>query len=191
MTVVDHHSAEELQTLFQREREARLAKRIWIVWQARLGQTAPEIAQGIGMSRRAVQEWVRRYNTDGLAGLQTRSGQGREPLLSEEERQAVAKRLEEGPQAGDVCSLRGLDFQRFLEDQFGKLLSLSTVYGLLHDLGFEWLVPRSKHRKSDPEAVAAFQKKFPKNWLAFRPSIPIDKSSSSFRMSAASASKER
>ena len=26
MTVVDHHWAEELQTLFQREREARLAK---------------------------------------------------------------------------------------------------------------------------------------------------------------------
>ncbi len=158
---------------------------------ARLGYTTPEIAQGIGLSRRAVQEWVRRYNTDGLAGLQTRSGQGRDPLLSEEERQAVAKRLEDGPQAGDVCSLRGLDFQKFLEDQFGKLLSLSTVYGLLHELGYEWLVPRSKHRKSDPEAVAAFQKKSPQNWLAFRPSIPIDKSSPSFRMNAASVSKER
>jgi transposase len=191
MTIVEHHSAEELQTLFQREREARLAKRIWIVWQARRGHTAPEIAQGIGMSRRAVQEWVRRYNTEGLDGLQTRSGQGRDPLLSEEERQAVAKRLEEGPQAGDVCSLRGLDFQKFLEDQFGKLLSLSAVYGLLHDLGYEWLVPRSKHRKSDPEAVAAFQKKSPKNWHAFRPSIPIGKSSPSFRMNAASVSKER
>jgi transposase len=158
MTVVEHHSVEDLQTLFQREREARSAKRIWIVWQARLGHTAPEIAQGIGMSRRAVQEWVRRYNRDGLDGLPTRSGQGREPLLSQEERQAVAQRLEEGPQAGDVCSLRGLDFQKFLEDQFGKLLSLSAVYGLLHDLGDEWLVPRSKHRKSDPDAVAAFQK---------------------------------
>ncbi len=101
MTVVEHHSVEELQTFFQREREARLAKRIWIVWQARLRHTAPEIAKGIGMSRRAVQEWTRRYNTGGLAGLQTRSGQGRDPLLSEEERQAVAKRLEDGPQAGD------------------------------------------------------------------------------------------
>jgi transposase len=191
MTVVDHHSPEELQAFFQREREARLAKRIWIVWQARLEQTAPQIAEGVGMSRRTVQEWVRRYNTEGLDGLQTRSGQGRDPLLSEEDRQAVAQRLEEGPQAGDVCSLRGLDFQKFIEDQFGKLLSLSTVYGLLHELGYEWLVPRSKHRKSDPDAVAAFQKKSPKSWLAFRPSIPTGESSSSFRMSAASANKER
>lgn len=158
MTVVEHHSVEELQTLLQREREARVAKRIWIVWQARLGLTAPEIAKGIGLSRRAVQEWVRRYNTEGLAGLRTRAGQGRDPILSEDERQAVAKRLEDGPQADDVCSLRGLDFQKFLEEQFGKLLSLSAVYGLLHELGYEWLVPRSKHRKSDPKAIAAFKK---------------------------------
>lgn len=191
MTVVEHHSVEELQTLFQREREARVAKRIWIVWQARLQQTAPDIAQGLGMSRRQVQEWVRRYNTEGLAGLKTRAGQGRDPILSEDEQQAVAKRLEDGPQAGDVCSLRGLDFQKFLEEQFGKLLSLSAVYGLLHELGDEWLVPRSKHRKSDPDEMAAFKKKFPKSWLAFRPSIPIGKSSRSSRTSAASASKGR
>ena len=92
MTVVEHHTAEELQALFRQERVARRGRRIWIVWQARLGQTAPEIAKGIGLSRRAVQEWVRRYNQEGLAGLETRSGQGREPILSEDERQLVATR---------------------------------------------------------------------------------------------------
>lgn len=158
MTVVDHHSAEELQALFRQEREAQRAKRIWIVWQARLGQTAPQIAQQIGVSRRAVQEWVRRYNGEGLAGLASRAGQGREPILSEDERRLVAERVEAGPQKGDVCSLRGVDFQKFLETQFGKLLSLTTVYRLLHELGYEWLVPRPKHRKSDPDAVAVFPK---------------------------------
>ena len=190
MTVRDQHSVEELQSLFRREKQVRVAKRIWIVWQARLGRTAPEIAKGIGVSRRAVQEWVRRYNEEGLIGLQTRSGQGRDPILSEAERQAVAERLEAGPQEGDVCSLRGVDFQKFLEDQFGKLLSLSTVYGLLHELGYEWLVPRSKHRKSDPDAIAAFQKKSQKNSREFKPRIPTSGSLRSSRMSAASASRE-
>lgn len=190
MTVVEHHSAEELQALFRQEREGRRAKRIWIVWQARLGQTAPEIANGLGVSRRAVQEWVRRYNQEGLSGLQTRSGQGREPILSEDERQLVAQRVEAGPQTGDVCSLRGVDFQKFLETQFGKLLSLTSVYRVLHELGYEWLVPRPKHRKSDPDAIAAFKKKSSKSWLAFRPNTPIGKSSSSFKMSAALVSKE-
>ena len=34
----------------------------------------------------------------------------------------------------------------------------AEVYGLLHELGYEWLVPRSKHRKSDPDAIAALKK---------------------------------
>ncbi len=184
MTVVEHHSAEELQALFRQEREARRAKRIWIVW-----QTAPQIAQQIGVSRRAVQEWVRRYNGEGLAGLASRAGQGREPILSEDERRLVAERVEAGPQAGDVCSLRGVDFQKFLETQFGKLLSLTTMHRLLHELGYEWLVPRPKHRKSDPEAIPAFQKKSTKTWLASRPSIPTSRSSPFSRMSAASVNK--
>jgi transposase len=158
MIVVEHHTADELQTLFRQEREARRAKRIWIVWQARLGQTAPEIAQGIGLSRRAVQEWVRRYNQEGLAGLETRAGQGRKPILSEDERQLVAERVAAGPQAGDVCSLRGVDFQKFMEARFGKLMSLTSVSRVLHELGDEWLVPRPKHRKNDPAAMAAFKK---------------------------------
>jgi transposase len=158
MTVVERHSVDELQELFRQEKDARVSKRIWVVWQARSGLTEPLITAGIGMARRTVQDWVQRYNEEGLAGLQDRAGRGRKPILSREEQQAVAQRLEAGPQEGDVCSLRGLDFQKFVQDQFGKLMSLSAVYDLLHDLNYEWLVPRSKHRKSEPEAIAAFKK---------------------------------
>ena len=191
MTVVEHHSMGELQELFRREKDARLAKRIWMVWQARAGLTEPQITASIGLARRTVQSWVQRYNEEGLAGLRDRIGRGRQPILSPEEQQAVAQRLEAGPQEGDVCSLRGLDFQKFVKDQFGKLMSLSAVYDLLHDLDYEWLVPRSKHRKSDPEAIAVFKKKFPKSSRRFRPSIPANRSSSSFKMSADSVSKGR
>lgn len=190
MTVVEHHSVDELQGLFRQEKNAPVAKRIWIVWQARLGRTEPQITAAIGLARRTVQEWVRRYNESGLDGLRDRAGRGRKPILTPDEQQAVGQRIEQGPQEGDVCSLRGLDFQKFIEDQFGKLMSLSAVYDLLHDLDYEWLVPRSKHRKSDPAVVAAFKKKFPKNSRGFRPSIPTNGSSPSFKMNAASVNKE-
>ena len=107
MTVVEHHSVDELQELFRREKDARVSKRIWMVWQARLGLTEPQITASIGMARRTVQDWVQRYNEEGLAGLRDRAGRGRKPILSLEERQAVAQRLNEGPQEGDVCSLCG------------------------------------------------------------------------------------
>lgn len=191
MTVVEHHSAEELQLLFRQERDARVAKRIWIAWQARRGSTEPEITAAIGLSRRTVQTWVQRYNKEGLAGLQDRAGRGRDPILSEEERKLVAERLEAGPQEGDVCSLRGVDFQKYIEAQFHKRMSLSAVYCLLHDLGYEWLVPRSKHRKSDPEATAAFKKKSRKSLPGSRPNIPSSGWLCSSRTNADLVSKER
>ena len=168
-----------------------MAKRIWVAWQARRGSTEPQITAAIGMARRTVQIWVQRYNEEGLAGLRDRVGRGREPILSESEQQRVAERLEEGPREGDVGSLRGVDLQKFIEDQLGKLMSLSAVYDLLHKLNDEWLVPRPKHRKSDPDAIAAFQKKSRKSSRGFRPSIPAKRSSPSFRRNADSVSKAR
>ena len=191
MIVVEHHSAEELQLLFRQERDARVAKRIWIAWQARRGSTEPEITAAIGLSRRTVQTWVQRYNKEGLAGLQDRAGRGRDPILSEEERKLVVQRMEAGPQEGDVCSLRGVDFKKYIEAQFHKRMSLSAVYYLLHDLGYEWLVPRSKHRKSDPEAIAAFKKKSRKSSPGSRTNIPSSRWSYSSRTNADSVSKER
>ena len=69
MTVVEHHSVDELQEFFRREKDARVSKRIWMVWQARSGLTEPQITTAIGMARRTVQDWVRRYNAEGLAGV--------------------------------------------------------------------------------------------------------------------------
>ena len=68
MTIVEHHSAEELQGLFRQEKDARMAKRIWVAWQARLGSTEPQITAAIGRARRTVQIGVPRYNEEGIAG---------------------------------------------------------------------------------------------------------------------------
>ena len=82
MTVEEHHSAEELERLFREEKSTRMAKRIWIVRQASLGRTEPEITAEISLARRTVQQCVRRYNAAGFAGLQDRPGRGRKPPLS-------------------------------------------------------------------------------------------------------------
>ncbi|MBV8607766.1 MAG: helix-turn-helix domain-containing protein, partial [Singulisphaera sp.] len=39
---------------------------------AKQGHSAPEIAQALGCSRRAVQTWVARYNQGGVPALQER-----------------------------------------------------------------------------------------------------------------------
>ena len=80
------------------------------------------------------------------------------PLSAEQQVQFKA-RLAAGPTAKDeVCTLRGEDLQRILEQEFGVLRKLSSIYYLLHSLGYSSLVPRPRHVKADPGRQELFKK---------------------------------
>jgi transposase len=107
---------------------------------------------------------VRRYNAEGLAGLQDKPGRGKSPLLTPAEQERLKQRIAAGPTNEDgVCTLRGKDIQRILDAEFGKVRSLGTVYYLLHQLGYSSLVPRPQHRHANPEAQEDFKKSFPRS----------------------------
>ena len=129
MNVVSHHSEQQLQRLADREPRAELAKRLRTVLMAQQGFTAPEVAICTGFSPRSVQEWVARYNREGLSGLATKPGRGRKPSLTPEEAEQLKQRLDAGPLPDDgVCTLRGKDVQLILQHEFGQLRSLNAVY---------------------------------------------------------------
>jgi transposase len=135
MDVKDHLPLAELKRLERVEKDADRAKRLRIIILGIEGWTAPAVAMGVGLTRRICQRWVRRYNDEGLAGLDDR--RGREPRLplTLEEQERVCQRLDAGPTAQDeVCSLRGKDVQRILAQEFNLLRSLPGVYHLLHRL---------------------------------------------------------
>jgi transposase len=162
MEVMDHFPLSELKRLERVEKDADRAKRLRIVILGVEGWTAPAVAMAVGLTRRICQRWVRRYNEQGLAGLDDR--RGREPRLplSPEEQEQVRQRLDAGPTARDeVCSLRGKDVQRILAQEFNLLRSLAGVYHLLHRLGYSYLRPRPRHRKANPEKQTAFLRQWP------------------------------
>lgn len=162
MEVKDHLSFERLKRLEREEKRAGHARRLRIVLLAIQGWTAPAIGMAVGLSRRVCQQWVYRFNEHGLDGLQDDRGSATQPVLSLEQQEQMRKRLDAGPTEEDrVCSLRGVDVQKILESEFQVRRSLSTVYNLLHDLGYSYLKPRPKHYKSDPEAQQAFKDELP------------------------------
>jgi transposase len=162
MHVAPHRTQEELEREERTERDATRSKRLRVLILGIEGWTAPAIARAVGLSRRACQDLVRRYNERGLAALEERRGRPRKPTLTGDQEGAFRERVEGGPTESDaVCTLRGKDFQRVLADEFGLLRSLSAVYRLLHALGYSCLRPRPRHRKSDPEAIEAFKRSWP------------------------------
>jgi transposase len=190
MKVAAHHTEQHLQRFVEREVRADRAQRLRTVLLAKRGFTAPEVATCTGFSRRTVQHWVARYNAEGLAGLQTKPGRGRKPPLTQEQEQQLRQRLDSGPRPEDgVCTLRGKDVQRILQQEFGQLRSLNAVYDLLHRLGYSSLVPRPQHPQSDPAAQEVFKKSLASGSPRSKRSIPRAGSRSSTKTKRGLASK--
>ena len=191
MEVRDHLPLAELERLEREERDARRSKRLRIIILAIKGYTAPAIAMSLGLSRRVCQDWVYRFNEQGLQGLEDQWGGHRQGPLTPEEEQQMRQRLDGGPTPeDDVCSLRGVDVQRILAQEFGVLRSLPAVYYLLHQLGYSYLRPRPRHRKFDAEVQADFQRRLPEQIMTIAAEHPGKQVHVFFQDEAQSGSRE-
>ena len=157
MQVISHHSVEELRNTAKRERNAHRRIRMQMVLLAMQGHTAPQIARALSVSRRSLQDWVRRYNQNGLKGLDDRRGGNRRHLTAAQEQRIIVHidGLAADPREG---IRRGQDLRRWIEKQFNVLYSLNGIYELLHRLGYSCLMPRPRHAQADSKAQEAFKK---------------------------------
>ena len=193
MRVELRFTKDELDGLIAKTKSAPQRQRLRVIRWAMEGLTAPEVATQTKLCRRQVQNWVRRFNASGLTGLQDEPGRGRPCPLSAEQQVEFKARLAAPPTAADnVCTLRGEDIQRILQQEFGVLRQLSSVYYLLHSLGYSSLVPRPRHVQADPARQELFKKATcPGNLLPSAKPIRRSKSKSSSKTKRGLASKAR
>src|SRR5688572_17747595 len=159
MTVTPHTSDDRrvLHELMTRESNAKQRDRYRAVLLAMDGLEGDGIAGRVGRSPRFVDEWVGRYRKGGIATLRPKRQPGRPPKLTAEQERVLKGRLDAGPRASDgVCSLRGKDVCRIIEQEFGVVHTLGGIYDVLRRLGYSSLVPRPRHRKNDPAAMQRF-----------------------------------
>ena len=137
MHVETHLSQEDLERRIRNAKRPKLRQRLRIVYWAGRGESTEQIVERVGLSRRCVQEWVARYNADGLDGLNDRSGRGRKLPLDPQQTEQLKQRLDEGPSEADgVCVFTRPLIRELIEQEFNKSLALSETYYLLHAIGY-------------------------------------------------------
>lgn len=152
----------ELMQRARAERNALQRDRYRAVLLALDGAEAVAIAAALGRSRRSVQEWVYAYRDGGIDDLRPGKSPGRPTKLPREREAELRARLDAGPLPGDgVCTLRGRDVVRILQQEFGVTYSLDGAYDLLERLGYSCLTPRPLHEQADPQQVERFQQHAP------------------------------
>jgi len=176
MNVKKHHTQKELLHLYKTVSNPRLARRINGVYLANKGLSCPQIMAITGAARRTIQQWVHKYNKQGIAGLKDKPRPGQPTKLPRKKEQEFLRRIETCPTRKDnVSVLNGPAIAKILEQEFGVTYSIWGVYCLLHRLGYSCLCPRPQHEKANPRVQQEFKKTSPKRWIKSNQSIQTKK----------------
>lgn len=141
-----------------------------------------------GVTLQVVRDWVLRFNAGGPPGLIDRKAPGKASILDDDQRQALAKAVDDGPKPylDGVVRWRLIDLVQWLYDEFGASVSEDTVSRELKAMGFRKLSARPRHYAQNPEVIDAFKKTSPPSWKRFdATSQPERRSRSGSRMKPA------
>jgi transposase len=137
--------AEEERTAVERLAHARTAparqvERARIVWHASQGQGAPEIAEQLRLDAYTVRGWIKRFNAEGLAGLEDRPRAGRPPTYAPEQVATVIATALTDPGALDLpFASWTLDrLAAYLSEREGIAIKRSRLDELLRAEGLRW-----------------------------------------------------
>jgi len=152
-------SSDELRRLARSSRDAKQVRRLLALAAIRDGGSRTEAARIGGVGLQIVRDWVLRFNAEGPEGLIDRKAPGKAPTLNAEQRAALARAVEDGPEPwrDGVVRWRLIDLVQWLWEEFAVSVSETTVGRELRALGFRKLSARPRHYAQDPEAMEAFK----------------------------------
>ncbi len=147
-------TAAALHAQYRAEAVAEVRTRLPALWLLRQGQGPTAVAAAVGVSRNSVQQWLRWYRAGGLAEVRAhrRGGHGTPSYLTETQARPVVAEAAKGVLATAQA------VRDWIEEQFGVVYTVGSLYTLLPRLGIRLKVPRPQHTKADAQARAAWQK---------------------------------
>ena len=149
-----------IQDEISRTREGRYFHRLHVVLYVLHGASSYEAARIYGQSPRAVEYWVHRLLSHGLAGLWEGERPGRPSRLSPSEQQRLRNEIRRSPRelGYDQNLWDGLLLSHHLQEHYTISLSVRQCQRLFHKLGFTLQRPRRQARDADPLQQEAFKK---------------------------------
>ncbi len=150
-------TAEALHQRYLAEADGIVRTRLHALWRLRqpeAGWTPTTVAVTLGVHRSTVQLWLKWYREGGLAPIcaRRRGGVGKPSYLTPVQQEAL---VAEAARGGFATAQAVRDW---IEDRFGVVYSVGSLYTLLPRLGIRRKRPRPRHPKADPQARASWQK---------------------------------
>jgi transposase len=155
----DLHSASDLRALAHGAAAPRKVKRLLALANALDGMSFTAAAIAAGMERQALCDAAKRYNAEGVAGLDDRPRSGRRRRLDSKQEQTLAAIVLDGPdpEKDGISAFTLDDLAALIKERFGVDYGATGVSAVLHRLGFSRQKARPHHPKKDEAAQTAFK----------------------------------
>ena len=160
----DDFNAAELRLYARQSDDADQVRRLLALAAIYDGASRTEAAEIGGMTRQIVRDWVERLNTGGPDALIARKAPGKSPLLTHDQRAALAQAVENGPTPaidGVVVRWRLVDLAQWVWDRFSVSISRQTLGRELRAMQYRKLSARPRHHAQAQGAVDAFKNASP------------------------------
>lgn len=155
-----HHTLKELNSAGRKAKSGRVATRILMIRDVQSGMPRTKICERYDASTATLSLWVKRYNANGLDGLEDRPRAGAPRKLDDKYRDAFRERLLQQPTPEDgLVRWRVCDVQKLLAKEFqASYRHEHSVSRLMKSLGIVRLTTRPSHPKKKPEEAEEFKK---------------------------------
>ena len=141
----------------------RLVHRAKIIALAHEGKSIPQIVQQLGMTERIVRKWWKRFEQQGLAGLQDAPRQGAPSRYSAEDKARVLEIARKRPSELGL-PYGSWTFERlasYVKEQLGIAMKKTRIFEILQEEGLQWRKQETWFgERLDPEFA---QKRGPSN----------------------------
>ena len=161
----------DLRRLARTTKDAGQSRRLLALAEIYDGGRRTDAARIGGVGLQVIRDWVLRFNADGPEGLIDGKAWGQPPKLNHDQRQALARLVEDGPIPAihGVVRWRLVDLVQWLWDEYRVSVDQSTVSRKLKALGFVKMTARPRHQAQNEFVVADFKKTSPPKWRKSAP----------------------
>jgi transposase len=155
----DLFSASELRAMARGDASPRKVKRLLGLANTLEGMSFTAAAKAAGIERQSLGDAVKRYNAEGVEGLEDRPRSGRKRKLdaAQEEKLAGIVRTGPDPEKDGISAYTLEDACAIAKELFGVSYGPTGMSAVLHRLGFSRQKARPHHPKKDEAAQAAFK----------------------------------
>ncbi len=153
--------ADEIYKKARIEKRAKVRSRMLGIAAILEGRKRSDAAKVVGVTINVMRIWVRRFNEQGLDGLEGKKYPGCPPTWTKDHETFLKDKVASGAvfERDKRVTYRLEDFQSAIAEQFGTTFGISTIWYKLKQMGLSWITPRQQHPKSDPIAQEEFKKK--------------------------------